>query len=76
MSMQLPSIELTDDTGLSDGQSLLLHHFVQNGSSRVAHLVKLVDATDAVVGQDQSTGLKHELPRLRVLGNVSGQTDS
>ena len=32
------SVELADDAGLGDGEGLLLHHFVQHGTGRVAHL--------------------------------------
>jgi hypothetical protein len=33
----------------------------------VAHFVELVNAADAIVGQDQSAGLQHQLTGIRIL---------
>ncbi len=67
----IPGIELTDDSSFGDGESLLLHDFVQDGAGGIAHFVKLVDAADAVIGQDQSSGLQNKLPSFGILGDVS-----
>ena len=48
-------IEGADDAGLGDGQGLLLHDLVQNGTRVVCHLVKLIDATYPIVTQHKST---------------------
>ena len=71
----IPCIELTDDPSFGDGEGLLLHDFMQDGAGGIAHLVKLVDTADAVIGQDQSSGLQNKLSSLRILGDVSSQTD-
>lgn len=60
---------------LGDGQGLLLHNLVQHRASAVAHLVKLVDAADAVVTEHQSAGLQDQLAGLGVLHDVGGQAD-
>lgn len=59
---------------LGDGERLLLHDLVQHRACAVAHLVELVDAADAVVAEHQSSGLQDELPGLRVLHHVGGET--
>jgi hypothetical protein len=46
-------VERGDDAGLGDGDGLLLHDLVQDGARGLGHLVELVDAADAAVGQDQ-----------------------
>lgn len=61
-------------TYLGDGESLLLHDLVQHGARAVAHLVELVDAAYAVVAEHQSSGLQDQLPGLRVLHHVGGET--
>ena len=48
---------------------------MEDGARRVAHLVELVDAADAVVGEDERARLKHHLLRLGIFGDVSSQTD-
>lgn len=49
---------------------------MQHRARTVAHLVKLVDAADAVVAQHQSSCLQDQLPGLRVLHHVGGETHS
>lgn len=61
-------------TYLGNGEGLLLHDLVQHRARAVAHLVELVDAADAVVAQHQSSGLQDQLPGLRVLHHVGGET--
>ena len=59
---------------LGNGEGLLLHDLVQHRARAVAHLVELVDAADAVVAQHQSSCLQDQLPGLRVLHHVGGET--
>ena len=66
--------DLADDAGLGDGEGLLLHHLVQHRPCALVHLVELVDAADAVVGEHQGAGLEHQLPRLGVPGNNLSKT--
>lgn len=62
------------ETHLGNGEGLLLHDFVQHGARVVAHLVEFVDAADAVVAQHQRSSLQDQLPGLRVLHDVGGET--
>ena len=41
----------------------------------VSHFVKLVNAADAVVSKNKSTGLKNQLTSFRVLCDISSQAD-
>lgn len=59
---------------LSNGEGLLLHDLVQHGSSAVAHFVELVNTTDAVVTQNQGSGLQDQLPGLWILHDVGSET--
>lgn len=61
---------------LGDGDSLLFHDFVDGHAVEVAHLVKLVDADDATVGQHHGTGLEPLLARVLVCGHRRRQTDA
>ena len=54
-----PGIERSDDTRFCDGDSLLLHHFVQDRTSRVGHLVEFVDTADTAIAEDESTRFEH-----------------
>lgn len=58
---------------LGDGEGLLLHHLVQHRARVVAHLVKFVNAADAVVAEHQGSSLQDQLPGLRVLHHVCGE---
>ena len=51
-------------------------HLMQDRASGFGHLVKLIDAADASVAEDERTRLKHKLASLRVLRHVPsrGQT--
>jgi hypothetical protein len=68
-------VEGSNDTGLRDGNGLLFHHFVEDGTGSVGHLVELVNAADTAVGEDESTRFEDELLRVGVTGNIGGKTD-
>jgi hypothetical protein len=55
------------DAGLADGDGLLLHGLVDGHLVAHIHLVKLVNAADAVVRQHQRASLNRKLATLRVL---------
>lgn len=61
---------------LSDGDGLLLHHLVDGRAVGVGHLVKLVDAADALVGEHQGSALQGHLTGQGVLHHGGGQTDA
>ena len=76
-------IERGLDTRLGDGDGLLLHHllktrskkyFVDGGAVRVIHLIELINAANAVIGQDQSAALDLQLVGLRVAQHTGCQT--
>lgn len=48
---------------------------MKDTASGVVHLVKLVDAADAIVSQHECAGLKDQLFGLGVLGHVRGEAD-
>lgn len=50
-----------------------LAHLVQHAARVVRHLVKLVDAADAPVAQNERPALQHHLPGLGVLGHIGRQ---
>lgn len=50
------------DAGLGDGDAALLHHLVDGRAVHVGHLVELVDAHHAPVGQDHGPRLQTALP--------------
>ena len=62
------------DAGLGDRDSLLLHCLVNCHLVLDIHLVELIDAADAVIGEHQCTSLYAKLARLRVLAYASSQT--
>lgn len=53
-------IQNRGDAGLGNGDSLLLHGFVDSDAVFVAHLVKFVDANHSAVGEDHGTALEVE----------------
>lgn len=61
---------------LGDGDGLLLHHLVNGRAVGVGHLVELVDAADALVGEHQGSALEGHLAGQRVLHHGGGQTDA
>ena len=58
---------------LGDGDGLLLHDFVDGGTVDVLHLVELVDAADALIGEHQRPTLQHHLPCRLVLRHCRRQ---
>lgn len=50
------SIEFGMDSSLGNGDTPLFHHLVNGRSVNVGHLVKLVDAHDASIGQHHGSG--------------------
>ena len=40
---------------------------MKNGPGGVVHLVKLIDAADALVAEDQSSAFQDQIVRLRIL---------
>ena len=68
------SVESGLDTSLGDGDSLLFHSFVNSNLIGDVHLVKLINGTNAVVCQHQSTSLNSELSCLLVLDNRCRET--
>lgn len=59
---------------LGDGDGLLLHHLVDGRAVGVGHLVELVDAADALVGEHQGSALQGHLAGHGVLHYGGGQT--
>jgi hypothetical protein len=66
-----PRVERGHDPGLGNRDSLLLHHLVQDRARRVVHLVKLVNAADPAVREDQGAGLEDKLFRVGVFRHVA-----
>ena len=62
------------DADLGNGDGLLLHDLVDGRAVCVHHLVKLINAADAAVGQDQRSSLQHHLPCHWVLHHCCRQT--
>ena len=54
------SVERADDPGFSDGEGLLLHDLMEDGSGAIRHFVKFVNAADTVVTEDQSSTGRRE----------------
>merc|ERR1719151_582170 len=70
-----PRLQLGHDARLRDGDSLLLHCLVDRRPVAVVHLVKLVDQTDSLVGEHQSSSLQRPLlGQLRLL-HVGSEAD-
>jgi len=55
---------------------LLLHGFVENDTGVVAHLIKLINAADTAVRENESATFQHELLSVRILSDVDGETNS
>lgn len=55
---------------------LLLHDFVDSDSVDLGHLVELVDADDAPVGEDHGSGFEAAVARLLVRRDGGSQTDA
>jgi hypothetical protein len=52
-----PGIQRSRDAGFRDRDRLLFHDLVDGGAVGFLHLVELIDAADAVVGQYERTSL-------------------
>ena len=62
------------NTSLGNRDSLLLHGLVNSRLILDVHLVKLIDATDTMVCQHQSSCFNAELSSLSVLQDTGSQT--
>ena len=62
------------DAGFRNRDGLLLHSFVDGNLVLDIHLVKLIDAADAVIRKHQGTSFDAELTCLRILAHRGGQT--
>ncbi len=69
-------VEGGGDAGFGDGDGLLLHDFVDGRPVAVVHLVELVDAADAVVGEHQGAALEHHLVGHGVAHHRGGEADA
>ena len=70
-----PALEGSGDSRLGDGDLLRLHGLVERGPVLLGHLVKLVDACETLVRQDQGSGLEGvSVPSEIVLDGRGGQT--
>lgn len=69
-------VEGGGDAGFGDGDGLLLHDFVDGRPVAVVHLVELVDAADAVVGEHQGAALEHHLVGHGVAHDRGGEADA
>ena len=70
-----PALEGSGDSRLGDGDLLRLHGLVERGPVLLGHLVKLVDACETLVRQDQGSSLEGvSVPSEIVLDGRGGQT--
>ena len=67
-------VENGRDTGFSNGDSLLLHSFMDGNSILWAHLVKLIDADDATISENHGSAFELELACSIILNHGSSQT--
>mmetsp|Transcript_3377 Transcript_3377/g.10230 ORF Transcript_3377/g.10230 Transcript_3377/m.10230 type:complete len:373 (-) Transcript_3377:810-1928(-) len=67
-------VEHRGDASLGDGDGLLLHGLVDGNPVLHPHLIELVDADDAAVGEHHGPALQVELPRRGVLDDRRGET--
>lgn len=51
------------------------NYLMKNTSSGIVHLIKLINATNSVVGQNQSASLQNQLSRFWIFRDISRQTD-
>jgi|LauGreDrversion4_2_1035121.scaffolds.fasta_scaffold81951_3 hypothetical protein len=70
------SIEGNMDACLCDGNSLLLHDFMNCDSIDIVHLVKLINANDASVSKDHSAGFKMFFTSIFVNGHCCSETNT
>ncbi|KAH3703434.1 hypothetical protein DPMN_078470 [Dreissena polymorpha] len=62
------------DPSLGDGDGLLFHGLMDSHLVLGVHLVKLINAADAIVSQHEGASLDHKLMGLLILHNGSSQT--
>jgi len=70
-----PGVERGDDSSLGHRHGLLLHDFVQDRARGIVHLVKLIDAAHATIGEDEGARLENQLSRFGVARHVRRETD-
>lgn len=69
------SLQSRDDTSLGDGDSLLLHRFVDGCSVLVVHLVEFVDQASTLVSKHERTTFQSPFSRKRISPDTSSETD-
>lgn len=67
-------IQRGHDARLGNGNGLLLHHLVYGRTIRVSHLVELIDAADALIGQHQGAALERHFASEWILHDSCRQT--
>merc|ERR1712118_514895 len=70
------SVEAAHDAALGNRDSLLLHHFMENGPRVLIHLVELVNATDTTVRKHQGAALQNEILGVWISGDIGCQTNA
>jgi hypothetical protein len=70
------SLQRRNNTGLRDGDSLLLHCFVDGCSVLVVHLVELINQTNTSVCKHKRTTLQSPFSCERISPDTSSETDS
>lgn len=68
-------LERRDDPSFRDGDTLLLHRFMDTRAVRVVHLVELVDQARPFVSEHQCPALERPFARHGVLPHTRGETD-
>jgi hypothetical protein len=71
-----PRVQTGVDTSLGNRDRLLLHDFVDSHSVNVGHLVELIDADHATIGEDHGAGLEPSFARVAVGRNSGRETDA
>jgi len=68
------SIEICHNTGFGDGDSLLLHSFVNRSTILFIHLIELINKAEAFISQDHCSSLQFPLACLIILFYTSCQS--
>lgn len=74
-----PPVEAITKCGsvyLSDGDGLLFHHLMDGCAVSVGHLVKLINAADALISQNQGSSFQGHLSCQRVAHHCRRQTNT
>ena len=69
-------VEGGGDAGFGNGDGLLFHDFVDRRAVAVVHLVELVDAADAVVGEDQCSAFEYHFVGDGIPHDGRGEADA